>query len=39
MTPDIVDQMTGEDVGLMTENTGKEYAFMRSLSFGVNLTF
>ena len=39
MTPDIVDQMTGEDVGLMTENAGKEYAFMRSLSFGVNLTF
>ena len=39
MTPDIVDQMTGEDVDLMTENAGKEYAFMRSLSFGVNLTF
>ena len=39
MTPDIVDQMTGEDVGLMTENSGKQYAFMRSFSFGVNLTF
>ena len=39
MTPDIVDQMTGPDVKLMSENSGKEYAFMRSLSFGVNLTF
>lgn len=37
MTPDIVDQIT--DNSLSSENSGKEYAFMRSYSFGINITF
>lgn len=37
MTPDIVDQIT--DNSLSNENSGKEYAFMRSYSFGINITF
>lgn len=38
MTPDIVDQIT-DGKSLQSENAGKEYAFMRSYSFGVNITF
>lgn len=38
MTPDIVDQIT-VDKSLQSENAGKEYAFMRSYSFGINITF
>ena len=37
MTPDIVDQIT--DNSLSSENSGKEYGFMRSYSFGINITF
>ena len=37
MMPDIVDQITSSD--LNGSNTGKEYAFMRSFSFGMNVTF
>lgn len=37
MTPDIVDQIT--ENSLMSENSGKQYAFMRSYSFGINVTF
>lgn len=39
MTPDIVDQITGDGVSLQSQNAGKEYAFMRSYSFGINVTF
>ena len=39
MTPDIVDQITSEGVSLQSENAGKQYAFMRSYSFGINITF
>ena len=39
MTPDIVDQITGGGKSIQSENAGKEYAFMRSYSFGVNITF
>ena len=39
MTPDIVDQITGDGKSIQSENAGKEYAFMRSYSFGVNITF
>ena len=35
MTPDIVDNM----VNATGVNSGKEYAFMRSYSFGINITF
>lgn len=35
MTPDIVDNM----VNSTGVNSGKEYAFMRSYSFGINITF
>ena len=37
MTPDIVDQIS--EASLQSENAGKQYAFMRSYSFGVNVTF
>ena len=41
MVPDIVDQITG--TGNINDansvNSGKEYAFMRSFSFGMNVTF
>lgn len=36
MTPDIVDQISSYS---SSPNAGKEYAFMRSYSFGVNITF
>lgn len=39
MTPDIVDQITEDGKSLQSENAGKEYAFMRSYSLGVNITF
>ena len=39
MTPDIVDQITGDGVSLQSQNAGKQYAFMRSYSFGINVTF
>lgn len=38
MTPDIVDQIAGA-ANLLSENTGKEYTFMRSWSVGLNITF
>ena len=37
MTPDLVDQI--QEASLQSQNTGKQYAFMRSFSFGVNVTF
>lgn len=37
MTPDIVDQIS--DSGITGVNEGKQYAFMRSYSFGINVTF
>ena len=39
MTPDIVDQITGDGISIQSENAGKQYAFMRSYSFGINVTF
>ena len=39
MTPDIVDQITGGDFDIENVNAGKAYAFMRSYSVGVNITF
>ena len=37
MTPDIVDQIS--DASMNASNAGKEYAFMRSYSLGINVTF
>ena len=37
MTPDIVDNISSRD--LASENSGKEYTFMRSWSLGLNITF
>ena len=37
MTPDIADNIVNSV--LNSGNAGKEYAFMRNYSFGVNITF
>ena len=38
MMPDIVDQMTSTE-NINGANLGKQYAFMRTFSFGMNVTF
>ena len=37
MTPDIVDNISSRNIA--SENSGKEYTFMRSWSLGLNITF